>query len=92
MQLGGRRRRESPLTPKGLGSPNWARAFSFTIANNLRQVEDIQSTTPQAIREGEFAVTGRIERPPVAVRVPGDCSSATRTAHRSTLQDRSAVV
>jgi hypothetical protein len=44
-----------------LTSPNWARSFDFTINNNLRQVEDVGSTSPVAVREGECTVTGKIE-------------------------------
>ena len=43
-----------------LQSPNWSREFSFQINNNLRYVEDVQSQSPQAVREGECTVTGRI--------------------------------
>lgn len=44
-----------------LTSPNWARSFDFTINNNLRQLEDVSSISPPAVREGEATVTGKIE-------------------------------
>lgn len=42
-----------------LTAPNWAKAFEFTINNNLRDVEAIDSISPVAIREGEATVTGK---------------------------------
>lgn len=44
-----------------LTNPNWARAFEFTINNNLRNVEDVQEQSPVDINEGEFTVTGRAD-------------------------------
>ncbi len=43
-----------------LTSPNWAQSFDFTINNNLRQLEDVGSQSPVAVREGECTVTGKI--------------------------------
>jgi hypothetical protein len=43
-----------------LGSPNWGRQFDFQIANNLRAIEAIDSSSPVGINAGECAVTGRL--------------------------------
>lgn len=43
-----------------LTSPNWAKSLEFTINNNLRMVESIDSQSPVAIREGECTVSGKI--------------------------------
>jgi hypothetical protein len=44
-----------------LSSPNNARELSFTIGNNLRSIEAIDSPAPVALNEGSFTVTGRIK-------------------------------
>jgi hypothetical protein len=44
-----------------LVAPNWARSLTFQVNNNNRTVEDIASSTPQAINVGECTVTGRVE-------------------------------
>jgi len=44
-----------------LTSPNWARSINLQINNNLRQIEDVGSKSPPAVREGECTVTGKIE-------------------------------
>jgi hypothetical protein len=41
-----------------LVGPNWAQSVTFSIANNLRTIESVDSTTPVAVREGECTVTG----------------------------------
>jgi Phage tail tube protein len=41
-----------------LVGPNWAQSVTFSINNNLRTIESVDSTSPVAIREGECTVTG----------------------------------
>lgn len=43
-----------------LTSPNWAREFTLQINNNLRTLEDVASSSPVAVREGECTVSGKI--------------------------------
>lgn len=44
-----------------LVGPNWAKSVTFVIANNLRTIEAVDSTSPVAIREGECTVTGKMD-------------------------------
>ena len=44
-----------------LTSPNWAKSLDFKINNNLRQVDDVGSTSPVAVREGECTVTTKTD-------------------------------
>lgn len=44
-----------------LTSPNWARSLKFTINNNNRQLEAVDSTSPVSINSGECTVTGTME-------------------------------
>lgn len=44
-----------------LTSPNWAKSIEFTINNNLRTLDAVDSQSPVAIREGECTVSGKIE-------------------------------
>lgn len=41
-----------------LVGPNWAQSVSFSIANSLRTIESVDSTSPVAVREGGCTVTG----------------------------------
>lgn len=41
-----------------LVGPNWAQSVTFVIANNLRTLESVDSTSPVAIEAGECTVTG----------------------------------
>lgn len=41
-----------------LVGPNWAQSVTFSINNNLRTIESVDSTSPVAIKEGECTVTG----------------------------------
>ncbi len=43
----------------GVTSPNWAKSIEFTINNNLRSIEAVDSQSPVAVREGECTVTGK---------------------------------
>lgn len=43
-----------------LTSPNWAKNLDFTIANNLRTIESVDSQSPVAVRDGECTVTGKV--------------------------------
>jgi hypothetical protein len=52
-----RARRGSGVT---LGSPNWARQLDFQIANNLRAIEAVDSSSPGRHQPGECTVTGRV--------------------------------
>lgn len=40
--------------------PNWSKSIDFTITNNLRTIESVDSAVPVAIREGECTVTGKM--------------------------------
>lgn len=42
-------------------APNWARSLTLQVNNNLRQLEDVGSDSPPAVREGECTVTGKID-------------------------------
>ena len=44
-----------------LVSPNWGKALTINIANNLRAVEAIDSTSPVGINPGLFQATGTLE-------------------------------
>jgi hypothetical protein len=44
-----------------LTSPNWAKSLKFKIANNNRQLEAVDSTSPVGINSGECTVTGTME-------------------------------
>lgn len=44
-----------------LTSPNWAKNLEFTINNNLRTIESVDSQSPVAVRDGECTVTGKID-------------------------------
>lgn len=44
-----------------LAAPNWAKALTFTINNNLRAIEAVDSSSPVGIVEGECTVSGRVE-------------------------------
>jgi hypothetical protein len=43
-----------------LVGPNWSKEISFTVDNNLRTIEAVDSTSPVAVREGECKVTGKM--------------------------------
>jgi hypothetical protein len=43
-----------------LTSPNWARELKFSIANNNRQLEAVDSASPVGVNSGECSVTGTI--------------------------------
>jgi len=43
-----------------LTSPNWAKNIDFTINNNLRTIESVDSVSPVAVRDGECTVTGKL--------------------------------
>lgn len=43
-----------------LGSPNWAKAFSININNNLRTNDAVDSAAPVNIEDGECLVTGKL--------------------------------
>jgi hypothetical protein len=43
-----------------LTSPNWARQLDLQIANNLRTIEAVDSSSPVGIAAGECTVSGRI--------------------------------
>lgn len=43
-----------------LASPNWAQSLEFTLNNNLRTIEAVDSQSPVGVNEGEFAATGQI--------------------------------
>lgn len=51
------------LTEAGsaLSGPNWCRSLDFTINNNLRMIEAIDSSSPVGIQPGECTVTGKFE-------------------------------
>jgi hypothetical protein len=44
-----------------LTSPNWAKSLKFKIANNNRQLEAVDSTSPVGINSGECTITGTME-------------------------------
>ncbi len=44
-----------------LVSPNWARELKFSIKNNNRQLEAVDSLSPVGINSGECTVTGTID-------------------------------
>jgi hypothetical protein len=44
-----------------LTSPNWAKSLKFKIANNNRQLEAVDSTSPVGINSGECTITGTVE-------------------------------
>jgi hypothetical protein len=43
-----------------LTSPNWAQSFSIKLANNLRSLESVDSTSPVGINPGQFTAGGQI--------------------------------
>jgi tail tube protein len=43
-----------------LTGPNWAKAISFQIENNLRVLESVDSQSPVFINDGECKVTGKM--------------------------------
>lgn len=43
-----------------LVGPNWSKEISFSINNNLRTIEAVDSSSPVAVREGECTVTGKM--------------------------------
>lgn len=43
-----------------LTSPNWAKNLEFTINNNLRTIESVDSQSPVAVRDGECTTTGKL--------------------------------
>lgn len=43
-----------------LTSPNWAKNIDFTINNNLREIDSVDSQSPVAVRDGECTVTGKL--------------------------------
>jgi hypothetical protein len=44
-----------------LASPNWAKSFEFTINNNLRTNDAVDSTSPIGVKEGECDVRGKTD-------------------------------
>lgn len=44
-----------------LTSPNWAKELKFSIKNNNRQLEAVDSASPVGINSGECSVTGTID-------------------------------
>lgn len=44
-----------------LAAPNWARSSTFSISNNLRTIEAVDSDAPVGVVDGEFNVSGQIE-------------------------------
>jgi len=41
-----------------LVGPNWAQSITFSLANNLRTIESVDTAAPVAVREGSCTVTG----------------------------------
>lgn len=48
------------LNGSQLTAPNWAKAITFQIENNLRVLDAVDSNSPVGINDGECTVTGKV--------------------------------